>query len=142
MFTLAEINAASGDPLTRLGIRINDASFEDIKAANAAVLAALARQEAQFNAQNVILTGLAADVKRLADANVAQAAGALSPKQKLWFDLYQVHLAARKNPAVITSATADTVLADIVRDAAAMTAEVWPQVKAQMAVMDPAGDWA
>lgn len=55
-----------------------------------------------------------------------------------------MHLKVRLGPAVITSATADVVIKDVVVDAAMMTAEAFPIVKAQMQALDvPAGgvDW-
>ena len=139
MFTLTEINAASGDSLTRLAVRVQDAALEDQKDTNAKIEASAANEDAEAVKQTAALA-------RIADAAEVQAAGAteLQPAQRLWVELYEMHLRTRKDPAVITSVTADTIIKDIVLDAVMMTNEVFAQVKAAMAALQipPGGvDW-
>ena len=136
MLTPQEISGATtSEALARLGLRVNDAAYEDQKKANSDYLAATQRQEALMTTQNTLLT-------RQAVALEATAATQLNKQQQLWFDLYQANLKARKDPAVITSATADAVVRDIALDAVMMTNTIWPDVKAAMAAMDPDGGWA
>jgi hypothetical protein len=110
VLTPAEIAAAEGDDLTRLQLRLLDAGLEESRAQTA-----------------------------LLQQQVAQGNVALNKPQQLWFDLYALHLRTRREPAIITSATTDTVVKDIVLDAAAMTAEVFPHVSAAMAALEPPG---
>jgi hypothetical protein len=138
MLTDSQINGATGDQLQRLLVKVVDTAYEDSRDTNQKY-------------EDSIVTAAAAD-ERIADAleSIAAAMTAvasrpvLSPKQQLWVDLYETHLRARKDPAVITSTTGDTVIKDIVLDAAMMTAEVFPLVKKAMADLQvpPGGvDW-
>jgi len=138
MLTDSQINGASGDALQRLLVRVVDTSYED------------ARDTNQKYEDSLVVA--AASDERIADAleSIAAAMTAmaarpvLSPKQQLWVDLYEKHLRARRDPAIITSATGDTIIKDIVLDAAMMTVEVFPVVKKAMADMQvpPGGvDW-
>lgn len=144
MLTAAQISGATGDALTRLGLQVADASFEDQKSANAAYKAAIDAESAR-HAATLAALGKVSTALEAANAQSAAAAGlALTKKQQAFFDLYALHLKARKDPAVITSATADTVVKDVANDAMMMTLEVWPMFKQSMAAMEvpPGGvDW-
>jgi hypothetical protein len=138
MLTAAEINAATGDALQRLIARVTDAAYEDARDTNQkfedSLVAAAATDQSVVGA----LERVANAVEAVANRPV------LSPKQQLWVDLYQTHLKTRKDPAVISSTTGDPVIKDIVLDAAMMTNEVFPHVKAAMAALQvpPGGvDW-
>jgi hypothetical protein len=74
----------------------------------------------------------------------AQTAAQLNKKQQAFFDLYGLHLKARKDPAIITSTTGDAIVKDIALDAMMMTQEVWPLFKQAMAAMEvpPGVDWS
>jgi len=140
MFTLTEINAVSGDALTRLAVRVQDAALEDQKDTNAKSEASAAIADAEAVKQTGALDRMAAALAVSAESAV----DVLQPAQRLWVELYQTHLKTRREPAIITSATGDQVVKDIVLDAVMMTNEVFAQVKAAMAALQipPGGvDW-
>ena len=151
MFTQAQYNAATGDALTRLGMQVTDAAYEDQRDTNAKFETSLAVQDAELPKQSAALaasatatTDMVLQLTRIADLLSQRNLVSLNKKQQAFFDLYSVHLKARKDPAVITSATADGVVKDIALDAMLMTQEVWPLFKSAMASMEvPAGgvDW-
>ena len=152
MLTAIQIANATGDGLTRLGLQVTDAAYEDQKDTNAKFEASLAVQDAELpkqtqalNAQAASAADLVDELQRVANALAAQASLALNKKQQAFFDLYAVHLKARKDPAIITSATSDTIVKDIALDSMMMTQEVWPLFKQAMASMEvpPGGvDWS
>ena len=76
--------------------------------------------------RDTLLQQNSANIKRQADAAEAflvqfntQAAALLSAKGEAWMALYRYHLDARKT--ALSTATTDTTLLDIVRDAVLMT---------------------
>ena len=140
MFTVAQINAASGDALTRLAVQVQDAAFEDQKDTNAKLESSAALADAETPKQSAALDRIATAAEEAAVA----AADYMQPAQRLWVELYQTHLKTRRDPAIITSATGDPIVKDIVLDAVMMTNEVFAQVKAAMASLQipPGGvDW-
>jgi hypothetical protein len=60
------------------------------------------------------------------------AANEPSAGQQNYLRLYEIHTKLRLGPTVITTNTADTVMDDIVRDAARMTDLVWDQINAKL----------
>ena len=145
MFTIAQIDAMTDAALSRAAVKVQDASLEDQKDTNAKFELSLLVQDAELPKQTIALQNQAVALGDIVAALQSQTALALNKKQQAFFDLYNLHLKARKDPAIITSTTGDAIIKDVALDAMMMTQEVWPLFKAAMAAMEvpPGGvDWS
>lgn len=128
--TQAELDALTPDSSAVAMARLmNESLIEQMDTAEKHEQA-LVHQRAAFDAQNSVLTRIAATL----EGRIA-----VNKRQQLWMDLYALHLKTRLGPAIINSTTADSIIRDLVLDAVTMTNDVHPLASTAMQAFDP--DW-
>jgi hypothetical protein len=98
-----------------------------------------AKVEADIAARALLAQENAATWKRQATAAEsmiaafqAQAAQLHTRDQGSYLSLYEMHLKTRLGPTIVSTATVDAVLDDIVKDAVRMTGIAWPLLKPEL----------
>jgi len=88
-------------------------------------------------AENLVVE-LVREQDELVDLWKAETDSLVTREQRLYLEVFKANLSVRLGPAIITSTTADSVVDDLVKDAARMTALAWSVIGPELLALVPA----